>query len=356
MMHRRALLGTLAATALCPAPLWAEAGTPRFLAAARDAGGQHLLCGLSDTGDIRFRLPLPERGHAAAAHPDRAEAVAFARRPGRFAFVLDCTSGAELGRLDAPEGRHFYGHGAFVQGGDILCTTENEIETGAGRIGLWSRTKGYARIGEIASNGIGPHDIRTLPDGETLVVANGGIRTHPDRGRDKLNLDRMRPNLSYLTVEGTVLDEVTLSPDLHQNSIRHLALAPDGTLAFAMQWEGDIMAAVPLLGLHRRGSAPRLAEAPLAEQIAMQGYAGSVAWGGSGPAITSPRGGRVHLFEPSGTFCRAILRPDICGLAAMGDALLASDGQGGLLRLRSAEAQVLSTSAGLSWDNHIVTI
>jgi hypothetical protein len=40
----------------------------------------------------------------------------------------------------------------------------------------------------------------------------------------------------------------------------------------------------------------------------------------------------------------------------MEDALLASDGQGGLLRLKSAEAQVLSTSSGLSWDNHIVTI
>uniref|UniRef100_UPI00260454D5 DUF1513 domain-containing protein n=1 Tax=uncultured Roseovarius sp. TaxID=293344 RepID=UPI00260454D5 len=298
---------------------------------------------------------LPERGHAAAAHPDRAEAVAFARRPGRIAFVLDCTSGAVLARLDAPLGRHFYGHGTFV-GGDILCTTENEIDTGAGRIGLWSRSRGYTRVGEIASNGIGPHDIRTLADGETLAVANGGIRTHPDHGREKLNLDTMRPNLSYLSTDGTVLEEMSLAADLHQNSIRHLALGPDDTLAFALQWQGDTMAPVPLLGLHRRGQPPRLSEAPLAEQLAMQGYAGSVAWGGQGPAITSPRGGRAHIFDESLNFRAAILRADICGLAPMGSALLASDGQGGLIRISGDQTEPLTTSEGLAWDNHIVLL
>ena len=174
---------------------WAAAGSPVYLAAARDPSGDYALFGLDGTGHDIFRIPLPDRGHAAAAHPTAPEAVAFARRPGRFALVIDCVKGRVAHRLDAPEGRHFYGHGAFLQGGAILATSENEIDTGKGRIGLWSRAKGYARIGEIASGGVGPHEIRRWAE-DVLVVANGGIRTHPDSDREKLNIDDMRPNLS----------------------------------------------------------------------------------------------------------------------------------------------------------------
>ena len=45
---------------------------------------------------------------------------------------------------------------------------------------------GTSRIGELASFGVGPHEVVLMPDGATLVVANGGIRTHPDRDRAKL--------------------------------------------------------------------------------------------------------------------------------------------------------------------------
>ena len=114
---------------------WAAAGSPAYLAAARDPSGAYALFGLDGTGHDIFRIPLPDRGHAAAAHPTAPEAVAFARRPGRFALVIDCVKGRVAHRLDAPEGRHFYGHGAFLQGGAILATSENEIDTGKGASG-----------------------------------------------------------------------------------------------------------------------------------------------------------------------------------------------------------------------------
>lgn len=356
MPSRRAFLAGLVAATGTPRLSWADAGDPAYLAAARAPSGGHALFGLGAEGQDIFRIPLPDRGHAAAAHPTAPEAVAFARRPGRFALVIDCLAGRKIRRLDAPEGRHFYGHGAFLAGGDILATSENEIETGAGMIGLWSRADGYARIGEYRSGGIGPHEIKALP-GDVLAIANGGIRTHPDHGRDKLNLATMRPNLSYLSARGEMLEQVELPPELWRNSIRHLAVAPDGQVAFAMQWQGAPEDGVPLLGLHRRGAAPVLAEAGLAEQMAMQGYAGSVAFSAKGAqvGITSPRGGRLHVFDTQGQFLAVHHRADICGLAAGARGFLATDGLGGVLQGDAARLSPL-TRADRAWDNHLVRI
>lgn len=350
-MKRRQFLATLLASGTAPALSWADAGSPAFLAAAKEPDGTFALFGLSEAGDDRFRIPLPERGHAAAAHPTAPEAVAFARRPGTFAIVLNCATGAVAHRLHAPEGRHFYGHGAFIEGGDILVTTENDIATGEGRLGLWSREDGYARIGEVASGGIGPHDILRLP-GDVLAVANGGILT--DLDREKLNIDTMRPNLTYLTVGQGIEEVVELDPDLHKASIRHLA-AQDGTVAFAMQWEGDLPDPVPLLGLHRRGAEPVLCTAGLTEQLAMNGYAGSVAIANAEIGITSPRGGRIHIFGLEGDFRRAILRDDVCGIAGKGTGMIATDGLGGIMELAANEAHLIR-SAPRSFDNHVIEV
>lgn len=352
MATRRGFLAGLLASAAVPRLSWADAGSPAYLAAAREADGGYALFGLTRDGADVFRVALPGRGHAATAHPVAPEAVAFARRPGTFALVIDCVSGGVAHRLEAPAGHHFYGHGTFIAGGDILCTTENHIDSGEGRIGFWSRREGFARIGAVPSGGIGPHEIVALPE-DVLAVANGGILTHPDHGREKLNIPTMKPNLAYVGPEG-VGEVVELDPDLHLASIRHLAT--DGeTVAFAMQWQGELPDPVPLLGLHRRGARPVLCAAPLAEQLAMDGYAGSVALAGGTVGITSPRGGRVHLFGLDGAFQGVMCRPDVCGLAARGAGLMATDGLGGVLALDGDAVQPL-TVAARHWDNHLVPV
>ena len=102
----------------------------------------------------------------------------------------------------------------------------DELRMAASLIGVRDATDGYKQIGEFRAHGIEPHDIALLPDGRTLVVANGGIRTHPDRGGEELNLASMRPSLVYVDVQtGDLLEEHRLAPALHQLSIRHLALA-----------------------------------------------------------------------------------------------------------------------------------
>jgi hypothetical protein len=353
MTTRRGFLASLLAAGAAPRLGWAAVGSPAYLAAAREPDGTFALMGLAMDGAETFRLPLPARGHAGAGHPARAEAVAFARRPGAYALVIDCATGAVLSRLTPPEGQQFNGHGVFVEGGAVLATSEQDRDTSVGVIGLWDVAAGYRRMGEIVSHGIGPHDLRLMPDGRTLVVANGGIATDPT-DRTKLNLDTMRPNLAYVGLDGTLLEMVEPDPDLWQNSIRHLAVRADGLVGFAMQWEGAAGAGTPLLGLHRLGDLPRFASAPLGDELVMQGYAGSIAFSGNGEevAITSPRGGRLHRFSASGEFLGAVSRADVCGLAAHPEGFLASDGFGGLIAVTADGARPLAATDH-AWDNHV---
>ncbi|TDK51579.1 DUF1513 domain-containing protein [Antarcticimicrobium luteum] len=358
MTSRRGFLAGILATGLAPSATWADAGAPDYLSAGQGADGSHALFGLSGDGAIRFRHPLPGRGHAAAAHPHRAQAVGFARRPGTFAFVLDCVTGQTVAEFTAPPGRHFYGHGVLSRDGARLYTPENDYDNAAGVIGVWDAAAGYRRLGEFASAGVGPHDIRLMPDGVTLVVANGGIETHPDSGRAKLNIPLMQPSLVYLTLEGEVLEAVALEPALHMNSIRHLDLRGDGLVGFAMQWQGGQGDLPPVLGTHRRGGAPHLlgAAAGIADQ--MNGYGGSVAFSGDGTllAVSSPRGGRVQAYDvETGELAQNLTMEDVCGLGAAPGGFIASSGTGTLVRLE-AGGIIPIDRAPVRWDNHLVRL
>lgn len=359
MLSRRGMLTGMMAAGLWPARSWADIGAPAFLAAAQEASGSYALHGVSTAGDSLFSVPLPTRGHAAAAHPERAEAVAFARRPGTYAIVLDCITGKQRAELTAPAGRHFYGHGAFSADGALLFTTENDFETATGMIGIWDVAGGYRRMGEFESGGVGPHELRLMPDGVSLVIANGGIETHPDAGRAKLNIPFMAPNLTYTSLSGALLEQVEPPSAEHKNSMRHLAIDPaTGRVALALQWQGDVAASPALLMLHQRGTAPVWAMAAGDSHAAMDGYAGSVAFSGDGTsvAITSPRGGRVQVFDAAtGAFVNETLLADVCGLAPSTDGFVVSTGSGGFHTLRKDGVQLLKTH-GLAWDNHIVPI
>ena len=351
MGTRRSFITGLLATGLTPNPTWADAGGAAYISAGMKPDGSYVLCGLRSDGSIAFELPLPARGHAAAAHPILPEAVAFARRPGTYAIVLDCSNGSAKAQLTAPAGRHFYGHGTFALGGELLFTTENDYGKARGVVGVWSVRRGYTRVGEFWSGGTGPHDIKLMPDGETLVVANGGIETHPETGRTKLNIPTMRPNVSYLSLDGSILGQVFLANDLRKNSIRHLAVSTDGQVAFAMQWQGDLTDDQPLLGVQRSCSQhPHLFEEASVRE--MHGYLGSIAINSSRNqiAVTSPRSGVVQIFGKDGLHARSNLA-DVCGVAAIGNGFFATTGTG---LARAAEFGDINHD--LAWDNHLIAI
>ena len=367
-IDRRALLrGTAGGLvgALVPAPLRARSGGALYLAARADAAGGYRASGFSAGGALAFDLPLPGRGHSFAVRPGAREAVLLARRPGRFARVIDLAGGSVAHRFAAPPDRHFQGHGAFGDDGRLLYASENDFGGGRGVIGVYDAENGYRRVGELPSHGIGPHALLALPDGETLVVANGGILTRPDLPRIKLSLPTMAPSLCHIDRrDGRLLRELRLAPDLHRLGIRHLAVGAGGAVAAAMQYEGPTGDLVPLVALHRGGSgALRPLAAPAAVWRAMKHYCGGVCFdsGGRTIAVSAPRGDIVVFWDAgSGAFLSSVRLADGCGVApgARPGTFLASGGNGDVVaidaRSNTPTRLAIALPGRSRWDNHLV--
>ncbi len=356
-MQRRHFLGQLltGAAACASFPGWAAAGAPEFITAGNLADKSTWLVGLKLDGTVCFKIPLPGRGHAAAAHPTRAEAIGFARRPGRFAVVLDCVTGAEISRLTSPKGRHFYGHGAYSTDGTRLFTTENNYDELTGVIGIYDPNDGYARIGEVPSGGIGPHEILRHPAGG-YVVANGGIQTHPDMARAKLNIPTMEPSLAYLDDSGAIVDQVFLPDEMHLNSIRHISIAPDGAVLIATQWQGNPLAKVPLVARHHRGE--EITFLPHPDEVKLKNYAGSIAcdMADGSFAVTGPKGSVLLRFDASGAPLGSQSLGTASGVACAPGGGLVVTCDGGLLHKTSLAERFIAVDGGWAWDNHLVAL
>lgn len=352
-MDRRQFLGASAAVVLA-APAWGAEGAPDVVTAANRADNSTWLVGLRRDGSVAFSLPIPSRGHAAAAHPTRTEVVAFSRRPGVYATVVDCTTGAQLRQLRSPEGRHFYGHGAFTADGAYLLTTENDYDAPAGRLGVWDVAAGYTRVDELTSGGIGPHEIIALASGG-FAVANGGIQTHPSSERARLNLPTMMPNLTWLDSAGQVTGQAEPPASQRLNSIRHIAEAPDGRILAALQWQGDPRQAVPALAAITPDGITYL-EHPDAPRL--RHYAGSVAISRDGAriAVTGPKGGHVLYFDGSGTPTGGAALPLVSGAAPMGTGDVLLTWAEGLVLSGAGGDSTLPVPGGWTFDNHLVPV
>ena len=335
---------------------------PLYVACRIDADGRYRTTGFHADGARRFDLPLPGRGHDLALRPGSPECVVFARRPGTFAVVIDVDRGVVLRRIDAAPGRHFYGHGSFTADGRHLLSSENDYASGQGRIGVRDAADGYRQVGELPAHGIGPHEVVLMPGGKTLAVANGGVRTHPERDRAKLNLASMQPSLTYLELAGGRAEgAVRPPPELHQLGIRHAAVNARGLVAVAMQYEGSKRDRVPLVGLHD-GAGLRLLRAPEAIERRMRHYTGAIAFDLSGEllAVSSPRGNLFTFWDAAaGTLIDHLTVFDGCGLSAAEapGAFVVTGGDGTVLRVepRTGARQALTVAGGTAapWDNHL---
>ncbi len=334
-----------------------------YLSARVEESGNYRVTGFSADGVPALDLALPGRGHAFAVSPNSNLAVLFARRPGRFALVLDLNGGRVDRQFTTRADRHFYGHGVFSPDGQMLYATENDYEDERGVIGVYDARKGFRRIGELPSHGIGPHEVVLLPDGETIAVANGGIATRPEMPRIKLNLPTMSPSICYVDRhDGRLRQKLTLEPALHQLSIRHLDVNSDGVVVIVTQYEGPSRDLVPLIAMHRFNERLEPIQAPTEVLRSMRNYCGSVCFDTSGEtfAVSSPRGNVITLWHTSsGQHLSSVTVSDGCGLApgTRRNEFLVSGGLGDIMTvdafLGTQKYIALSGFKTARWDNHM---
>ncbi|MBV1959577.1 MAG: DUF1513 domain-containing protein [Pseudomonadales bacterium] len=307
------------------------------------------------------------RGHGVLQHPQKPHSVIFlARRPGTEGLQINLSSGEIENRFGCQTNHHLQGHGCFSGDGKVLFTCESNFKNGAGKI-VVRDSDSYRVLDEFSSHGIGPHEIKLMPDGQTLVIANGGLHTHPSSGRQILNLETMRSTLTYMNAaNGELIDEYQV--DEPKASIRHLDVANDGTVAIAMQVQRAAVQHQNTIGLsaiHQPGQAIKLLNQPATVLQKLNDYIGSVTINNRYRTVgfTSPRGNLAVFWNlDEQRFIGYQTFHDVCGLAVTTDErhFVLSNSNGEIRQLNSKTLrETLSLRRkipGAHWDNHLLSI
>ncbi|MGE8409067.1 MAG: DUF1513 domain-containing protein [Pseudomonas sp.] len=331
---------------------------PLLLSARDDADGQHYAVGYRLDGTQVFATRVGQRCHDIINHPELPIALFVARRPGTESYLIDLRDGRLLQTVASQPNRHFYGHAVIHQSGEWLYATENDTtDPGRGVLGVY-RFEGERLVhsGELSTHGIGPHQVSWMPDGETLVVANGGIRTEAE-SRVEMNLDAMQPSLVLMHRDGSLISKETLGQQM--NSVRHLAIAKDGTVVACQQFMGDAHETAELLAIKRPGQAFEAFPVPEHQLQSMAQYTASVAVHSELRlvAMTAPRANRLFIWNLDDASVRLDApMPDCAGVGAVADGFVVTSGQGRCrlydCRKNDLTGLPLQLPSGL-WDNHL---
>jgi hypothetical protein len=358
-LSRRQCLLAAAGSALWPAAWAAGTQAEATLVAAWEAENQYRV-GLINVNGERWTagpsLSVPTRPHALLAEPD-GTVLAVARRPGDW--LLRWRPGATAQQWHWIDGdRRFNGHATASADRTQLWTTETDLETAQGRLGVRD-LRSLEKTDEWATHGMDPHELLVLPQAVgglpagTLIVANGGIPTLPETGRSKRHLNRMDASLVALSPSsGERLGQWRLDDPFL--SIRHLAWdAANATLGIALQAEHPTP--------EERWRAPVLAVwdgqrlTPTPEPTDLRGYGGAIAVRpGGGFLVGCPRANAVASFDTRARWSDNLPLQDACAVAASGNQWWAGGSAGVLHKPQQpgATAQLAAATTAPHWDNH----
>ncbi|WP_051310582.1 DUF1513 domain-containing protein [Zooshikella ganghwensis] len=332
--------------------------TPPLLSAAKDNKGNYRICIFSPWQSQLFSLALPHRAHSITPHPNQPIAVCVDRRPGRQLYIFDYQKHQLLQQLTALPNHHFYGHGVFSHDGEYFFTTEQHWPTSRGQIGVY-QTHNFKRVDTLSSGGIGPHEIRLHPQRNQLIIANGGIQTHPDYDRRKLNIDTMEPNLSLIDLaKGDVQQQWTFNPK--QLSIRHLDVGEDGLIIVGLQYQGDQSDIVPLVLYQQGNSELQPMHTDEIGWLQLNQYIASVCvmTRCNTAAITAPRANKVTFWDlKTKQLRKTISLIDAAGAIALNDQLCAITTGTGEVHIFDCKTDIKKVHTtkynNIAWDNHL---
>lgn len=292
----------LAASAvLCSAPLASVASTPKGNIIL--GGGQYrhadseqvnyVLSLIDLTRGRRQLTPMTFLAHGIHRNPTDQNRLAIFEKKGPNACEFDLATQTIVRSIPivsttrATDKRYFYGHGSYSIDGQVLFSTETELDGLNGLIGI-RNSRDLAYLGEFPSYGKEPHECKLIDGGKTLVVTNGGGVSHG-----------AAPSVAYIDINSQQLLEKVELTNAKLNT-GHLAISDKGEL---------VVISAPRVGLSNtslggvsirpEGEQLQPIASPQAITQRMRGEALSVAiHTASGvAAVTHPDGGMVTFWS-----------------------------------------------------------
>ena len=286
--------------------------------------------------------------------------IIISRRPENKFFVLDLKKLIISDTIIAPKGRHFYGHGVFSEETKLLYLTENNYkypDERSGSIGIYSPYKDFKRVGELPSYGIGPHELKVDNNGN-LVVANGGILTHPDYPRVKLNITNIESNITIINKKNGLLKKTIKLPKKNKElSIRHIDIDLNENIYAGCQIYNrkskEFLSTIFKYSLKNI----EFFEFPKIFQ-SMNNYIGTVKFLGEQNFVIAsfPRAGKVIVWENKNLNLVSYLNHyDACGLAInpYTQEILVSSGEG---KIVSIDKKNIIFNKKYNFDNHFLAL
>lgn len=313
------------------------------------------------TGEYRLN-DLPRRGHGLCVNRLNNQWICIDRRPGTQFYCFNADSKEYIARVSAPKNHHFYGHAVFSKDYQFVFLTEQHWPSGEGLISVYD-SRSFKRQGEFKSGGIGPHELVLNPEGTALIIANGGIKTHPEYHRKKLNLKTMQSNLCYHSlVDG---NQLSFSFGHHQLSLRHLCVNDHQQVAVGFQYQGEPFDAHPLIGLHHKDDEFLTALKPKKHKnwLKLHQYTASLCWvpGTSILAVTAPRANLVTFWDAdTGQSLQFFSLRDAAGITPIGmGKVVVSQGTGDIniftINKKTIDLSYKDRIPGIAWDNHLTS-
>ena len=362
LIRRQFMLGGLFFLTLSNIPLYTlrkkkQTFESLLLSSATDNDGHHYLAALTTTGELYFKISVPERAHDSFYNPITHQAVYFGRSPSRTIYIVDMIGKCLSTTVTAMSNRHFYGHGIMDKQHRYLYAVENDIKNNRGCIGIYDVAYRYKRVGELSTYGVGPHQALLLSDNQTLVVANGGLLAASSQPKKNLNEDSFESSLVYINSKtGELLGRYQTK--YTQLSLRHLTRSGDDRIYVGAQSYRDTE--TPLIFSHVSGEDLLPLNADDIIWKSHNHYTASLALSGSCLSVSSPRGNVVSFWNvESQDYSSMYHRSDIAGICTSSSLdkpqLFATTGSGLFvdLDLKNKRVQGNTITSGIAWDNHL---
>ncbi len=176
---------------------------------------------------------VPYEVHLATLFPDQKSILVNSRKPGA-SLLKYSLSGKIIAELKPLDNQHFEGHAIFSSDERYIYATASNYQQGQGKL-LKLNSHDLSLVESYDSGGIGPHEL-VWQSNNLIAIANTGVLTHPDSGRDILNIDNIQSNVISFNATNNTIEHEWVVPQLGL-SARHLDRMDNGNLIIGCQYK-----------------------------------------------------------------------------------------------------------------------